>query len=267
MTKHSAGAGVTELIDRALRGELDNHVRVEASDERVDGRCRGTNVKIMASHDGEMRKMPSGEALSATEMVRGVIELAPTLNSIGSRWAFRAWSRRQADSRAAQSGRRLGRIRLRKGVWQTGPMHQRCCDAGAGKLRQRQAPLPWIRNEHRSHRDCRRCRCSHRGRPDQAHAKGAADGPRVQGGLKRYGQELWTEAVVEAVEILQNVIKPDETILGGGNAKLIDPLPAGCRCVDNRSAYIGAQRLWEGSDLFASACPTSWRIHRNEAHI
>jgi hypothetical protein len=37
--------------------------------------------------------------------------------------------------------------------------------------------------------------------------------------------------------------------------------------VDNRSAYVGAQRLWEGSDLFARACPTSWRIHRNEAHI
>jgi hypothetical protein len=51
------------------------------------------------------------------------------------------------------------------------------------------------------------------------------------------------------------------------NAKFVDLLPENCRCVDNRSAYIGAQRLWEGSDLFASACATSWRIHRNEAHI
>jgi polyphosphate glucokinase len=84
--------------------------------------------------------------------------------------------------------------------------------------------------------------------------------------LERHGQEVWTEAVVEAVEILQNVIKPDETVLGGGNSELIDPLPANCRCVDNRSAYVGAQRLWEGSDLFASARPTSWRIHRDEAH-
>jgi predicted NBD/HSP70 family sugar kinase len=85
--------------------------------------------------------------------------------------------------------------------------------------------------------------------------------------LKRDGQEHWTEAVVEAVELLQNVFKPDETVLGGGNARLVDPLPANCRCVDNRSAYVGAQRLWEGSDLFARACATSWRIHRNEAHI
>jgi hydroxymethylpyrimidine pyrophosphatase-like HAD family hydrolase len=31
VTQHSAGAGVTELIDSALRGELDSHIRVDAS--------------------------------------------------------------------------------------------------------------------------------------------------------------------------------------------------------------------------------------------
>ena len=31
VTTHSAGAGVTELIDSALRGDLDGHVRVEVS--------------------------------------------------------------------------------------------------------------------------------------------------------------------------------------------------------------------------------------------
>jgi hydroxymethylpyrimidine pyrophosphatase-like HAD family hydrolase len=31
VTRHSAGAGVTELIDVALRGELDGHIRVEAA--------------------------------------------------------------------------------------------------------------------------------------------------------------------------------------------------------------------------------------------
>ena len=42
------------------------------------------------------------------------------------------------------------------------------------------------------------------------------------------------------------------------------PFRSYCVRVDNRSAYTGAQRLWEDSDLFASACATSWRIHRNE---
>jgi hypothetical protein len=36
--------------------------------------------------------------------------------------------------------------------------------------------------------------------------------------------------------------------------------------VDNRSAYLGALRLWEDSDFFASAYASSWRIVRNEAH-
>jgi hydroxymethylpyrimidine pyrophosphatase-like HAD family hydrolase len=31
ITQHSAGAGVTELIDLALRGELDRHIRVDTS--------------------------------------------------------------------------------------------------------------------------------------------------------------------------------------------------------------------------------------------
>src|SRR5258705_669570 len=75
-------------------------------------------------------------------------------------------------------------------------------------------------------------------------------------------REHWMEAVLDAVELWQNVFKPDQTVLGGGNAKFIDPLPSNCRCVDNRSAYIGAQCLWEDSDLFASAYATSWRIHR-----
>jgi hypothetical protein len=35
----------------------------------------GTNVKVMASYEGEMRKMPSGES-SRQRNGRGVIELA-----------------------------------------------------------------------------------------------------------------------------------------------------------------------------------------------
>jgi polyphosphate glucokinase len=83
--------------------------------------------------------------------------------------------------------------------------------------------------------------------------------------LKREGRARWRKAVLEAVELLRNVFKPTETVLGGGNAQFVEPLPEDCRCVDNRSAYAGACRLWEGADLFASACASSWRIHRNDA--
>jgi predicted NBD/HSP70 family sugar kinase len=39
----------------------------------------GTNVKVMASHNGEMRRMPSGQVLTASEMVRGVLALTADL--------------------------------------------------------------------------------------------------------------------------------------------------------------------------------------------
>jgi polyphosphate glucokinase len=39
----------------------------------------GTNVKLMTSYEGEVRTMPSGESLTASEMVRGVLELTADL--------------------------------------------------------------------------------------------------------------------------------------------------------------------------------------------
>lgn len=80
--------------------------------------------------------------------------------------------------------------------------------------------------------------------------------------LRNQGIKPWLEAVHEAVELLQDVFHPDDTVLGGGNSELIDPLPNHCRPVGNESAYVGAERLWEEADLFASAEESTWRIHR-----
>jgi len=83
--------------------------------------------------------------------------------------------------------------------------------------------------------------------------------------LKEKGVKPWIDAVHEAVEVLQDVFHPDETVLGGGNAKLIDPLPNNCRPVHNASAYVGAERLWEEADLFAAADDSTWKITRRES--
>ena len=83
--------------------------------------------------------------------------------------------------------------------------------------------------------------------------------------LKEKGVKPWIDAVHEAVELLQDVFHPDETVLGGGNSKLIDPLPNNCRPVDNASAYVGAERLWEEADLFAAADDSTWKITRRES--
>ncbi len=228
----------------------------------------GTNVKVMACYEGEMRRMPSGEKLTASEMVRGVLELASDLEfdrvslgfpglvehgkpvleppNLGDGWVdfdfAKAFGKpvRIINDAAMQalgnySSGRLLFLGLGTSIGTAVIVDDIVVpiEVGLIKLTRKERLMDRL-------------------------SKVA---------LKRDGQEHWTEAVVEAVELLQNVFKPDETVLGGGNARLVDPLPANCRCVDNRSAYVGAQRLWEGSDLFASACPTSWRIHRNEAHI
>ena len=84
--------------------------------------------------------------------------------------------------------------------------------------------------------------------------------------LKKDGVKVWLEAVQEAVELLRDVFHPDDIVLGGGNAKLIDPLPKDCRLVNNASAYVGAERLWEDADLCALADESTWKIIRRESH-
>jgi predicted NBD/HSP70 family sugar kinase len=87
-------------------------------------------------------------------------------------------------------------------------------------------------------------------------------------GLKRLGQRRWLNAVNAAVATLQDVFRPDLTVLGGGNAKLIDPMPDGCRRVENASAYRGAERLWDGADIVAHPRATSWHlVHRPDEKL
>lgn len=83
--------------------------------------------------------------------------------------------------------------------------------------------------------------------------------------FEKDGADAWSEAVAEAVALLQDVFRPSETVLGGGNARCVDPLPSGCRVVDNASAYVGALRLWDNADLFAIPADSTWKITRRAA--
>lgn len=80
--------------------------------------------------------------------------------------------------------------------------------------------------------------------------------------LRAHGEKAWASSVIKSVILLQDVFHPTHTILGGGNSRLLTALPADCRLVDNRSAFKGAERLWEGADLFAVPLDTTWRILR-----
>lgn len=64
-------------------------------------------------------------------------------------------------------------------------------------------------------------------------------------GLKRLGKERWIRSVHKTVDILRHSLAADHIVLGGGNSKLVDPLPEGCKRGGNKDAFEGGFRLWE----------------------
>jgi predicted NBD/HSP70 family sugar kinase len=80
---------------------------------------------------------------------------------------------------------------------------------------------------------------------------------------KEFGHEKWQEGVHQAVALVRDMFYPEDTVVGGGNAKLLDPFPEGCRTSHNRLAIHGATRLWEGGDMIAKPYGTTWRLHWN----
>lgn len=83
--------------------------------------------------------------------------------------------------------------------------------------------------------------------------------------LDRLGRRRWQKAVTRAVALLHEIFWPDHFRLGGGNARLLDPVPAGCECGNNQDAFTGARRLWSGADMLAEAKATTWRITRHRS--
>ncbi len=55
--------------------------------------------------------------------------------------------------------------------------------------------------------------------------RGRSHGPAQQEFLKREGRKRWRRQVSEAIPMLQGCLPPDRHVLGGGNAKFIDPVP------------------------------------------
>ena len=84
---------------------------------------------------------------------------------------------------------------------------------------------------------------------------------------KKLGHERWQGYVHEAVALLQDIFWPRDTVIGGGNAKHLDPLPERCRRMSNRDAILGARRLWDGADLLAVPYGTTWRITKDGAAV
>ncbi len=66
-------------------------------------------------------------------------------------------------------------------------------------------------------------------------------------GLERLGKKKWRQEVAEVVACLKAALVADYVVLGGGNAKKLDTLPPDSRLGTNSNAFTGGFRLWEGA--------------------
>ena len=66
-------------------------------------------------------------------------------------------------------------------------------------------------------------------------------------GLDRMGKRKWRARVDDVTARLIRAVMPDDVVLGGGNVRLLDRLPAGCRAGENSNAFLGGFRLWQAS--------------------
>jgi predicted NBD/HSP70 family sugar kinase len=64
-------------------------------------------------------------------------------------------------------------------------------------------------------------------------------------GMERLGEKRWHDEVLRVVPALRKAFIADYIVLGGGNAKCIERLPANVELGHNRNAYQGGVRLWE----------------------
>jgi polyphosphate glucokinase len=81
-----------------------------------------------------------------------------------------------------------------------------------------------------------------------------------QRGLERNGKKQWRRDVADAVAHLIAALQPSETVIGGGNVRLLKELPAGCRAGRNAHAFAGGFRLW------APAGPDPAQDTKSRAH-
>jgi ROK family len=66
-------------------------------------------------------------------------------------------------------------------------------------------------------------------------------------GFKHIGRKIWEEDVERILVHLQRAFVVDYIVLGGGNAKMLEHLPAGVELGHNRNAYLGGQRVWQNN--------------------
>jgi len=78
-------------------------------------------------------------------------------------------------------------------------------------------------------------------------------------GLERKGKKRWRRHSLAVIAHLIAALKPDDTVIGGGNARKLNELPPNCRLGDNANAFLGGFRLWDARTAGRFASPEAAR--------
>jgi polyphosphate glucokinase len=205
----------------------------------------GTHVKILASGQKERREFPSGPAMTAEQMVRGVKELAgdwkydavsigypgPVLHgrpvaephNLGSGWV--GFDYRTAFGCPVKVINDAAMQAL--GSYKRGKMLFLGLGTGLGTAMIVDGIIEPMELGHLPYK------------------KGIYEDYVGIRGLERRGKKKWRQCVTDIVALLISALEPDDVVLGGGNVKKLKELPPGCRAGDNDNAFLGGFRLWE----------------------
>jgi polyphosphate glucokinase len=205
----------------------------------------GTHVKIMATGHGKERKAVSGPKMSAQDMVDTVLDLA-------GNWRFKAVSMGYPGpvvhgkpllepkhlapgwvgfdfERAFSRKVRIVNDALMQAVgsYEGGRMLFLGLGTGLGSAMVVENVAQPMELAHMPYKD---------GGTFEEYVGEAA--------LEKSGQEAWQKEVAAVVARLQAALEPEYVVLGGGNVRLLEELPPGCRRGDNKNAFTGGFRLW-----------------------
>ncbi len=64
-------------------------------------------------------------------------------------------------------------------------------------------------------------------------------------GYEKLGHEKWLKHTHRIIKILRDATVASDVVIGGGNAKILEPFPEFARRVDNSAAFKGGFKLWE----------------------
>ncbi len=205
----------------------------------------GTHVKLMHSGSPEARKFDSGDGFTPQQVVAGV-------KAAHRRLDLRRRHHRHSEPGASRRGDRgaleprhgLGGLRLGRGPRRAGQDHQRRGHAGARQRRRRAHAVsrPRLGPRHRA-----------RGRGhlvslELAHLPFATRPSRIcwaSAASTALGEEAWRAVVLEGAELLRAAVAAEYVVLGGGNVRLFEELPAQFRRGHNDKAFEGGFRAWD----------------------